>query len=130
MRTIPISPIPNQQLSVTLDGNRWVLTLKEANGVMCCDVVLNEVTLLSGQRVVAGSPIIPYRYLQTSGNFWILTENDDYPEYTQFGDGQILVYMSVADIEAIEATPNAWPTGEPFLISQLLINSLAIVLRA
>lgn len=98
MRTIALDSVPNQELSVTLDGNRWDITLKECNGVMCCTLLLNDVLLLSGQRIVAGSPLIPYKYMQGSGNFWILTEDDDLPYYTEFNVDQQFVYASPGEI--------------------------------
>lgn len=116
MRTISIDAIPNQELSVTLDGNRWGITLKEANGVMCCTLVLNDVTILSGQRIVAGSPLIPYRYLQGSGNFWILTDGDDMPYYTEFGVTQQLVYMGAAEYAAVARPPIVWPEYVHYLL--------------
>lgn len=98
MRVIPLDPVPNQSMSVTLDGNRWDITLKECNGVMCASLVLNDAAILSGQRLVAGVPFIPYRYLQTSGNFWILTDSDQLPDYTRFGIDQEMVYVSFGEL--------------------------------
>lgn len=98
MRTINLDAVPNQELSVTLDGNRWDITIKECNGVMCASLTLNDTLLLSGQRIVAGSPLIPYRYLQGSGNFWILTENDELPYYDRFGVDQTFIYMSYGEV--------------------------------
>jgi hypothetical protein len=98
MRTISLDSTPNQELSVTLDGNRWDITIKECNGVMCCTLVLNDVLLLSGQRIVAGSPLIPYKHMQGSGNFWILTEDDELPYYDRFGVDQQFVYMRFEEV--------------------------------
>lgn len=98
MRTIALDAIPNQELSVTLDSNRWEIIIKECNGVMCCTLTLNDTLLLSGQRIVAGSPLIPYKYMQGSGNFWLLTENDELPYYTRFGVDQQFIYASAGEI--------------------------------
>lgn len=98
MRTIPLDAIPNQELSVTLDGNRWDITIKECNGVMCCTLSLNDALLLSGQRIVAGSPLIPYKHMQAYGNFWILTENDELPYYDRFDVDQQFIYVSPGEI--------------------------------
>lgn len=98
MRTISLDAIPNQEFSVTLDNNRWDIIIKECDGVMCCTLVLNDVPLLSGQRLVAGSPAIPYKYMQDSGNFWLLTENDELPYYDRFGVDQTFVYASPGEI--------------------------------
>lgn len=98
MRTISLDAVPNQQLSVTLDDNRWDITIKECNGVMCATLTLNDVLLLSGQRMVAGSPVIPYKHMQGDGNFWLLTENDELPYYNRFGVDQEFVYASPGEI--------------------------------
>lgn len=101
MIDIPLQPVANQSFSVLLDGARYVLTFKEANGVMCADVVRDEVTLITGVRVTAMTPLLPYDYMQR-GNFVLLTENDDLPYYTQFGLTQSLVYVSDAEIAALQ----------------------------
>lgn len=98
MRNIPLDAVPNQQLIVTLDSNRWELTIKEARGVMCVDVMLNDEVLILGQRIVAGTPLLPYRYLQGSGNFVLLTDADELPYWTRFGIDQQLVYASAGEI--------------------------------
>jgi hypothetical protein len=101
MIEIPLQAVPNQALTVTLGGVRFAFTIKEANGVMCADVVRDEVELLRGHRLVAAVPLLPYRYLQDAGNFVFLTENDELPYYTQFGFTQQLVFLTVAEITAL-----------------------------
>lgn len=100
MRIITLAPIPNQSFSIRLDDERYMLVFKETAGVMSCDISRNNVQLLSGQRIVAGSPLIPYRY-QIKGNFIFLTENEELPEYSKFGSTQTLIYASIAELEAI-----------------------------
>lgn len=98
MQIIDIDPTPNQSFSVTLDGNRWDFVIKQAVTSMIANVVLNDTTILSGQILVAGTPIIPYEYLQGSGNFLILTENDDLPNWERFGVDQLMIYASPQEI--------------------------------
>lgn len=97
MRNIPISPIPNQSLSVRLDDQRLVLRLKEANGVMVADVERNGVSVVRGTRVLAGEFVIPYQYQQV-GNFMLLTTGDDLPDWSEFGATQTLVYFEAAEL--------------------------------
>lgn len=104
MRIIDIDPVPNQSFSVTLDGNRWDFVIKQARTSMFADVTLNDTVILSGQRLVAGAPIIPYEFLQGDGNFIILTENDEMPNWERFGMDQIMVYSSAAEIAAAIAS--------------------------
>lgn len=98
MQTIPLSAIPNQDITVTFGDKRWGLVIKEANGVMVIDVTLNEVNLLRSQRIVCGSPIIPYTYMQGDGNFWFVTENDEIPFYERFGVDQTLVFVEPGEL--------------------------------
>lgn len=97
MRTIPITAVPNQSLSVQLDNLRYVLRIKEASGVMVADVERDSVTIITGTRVLAGELIIPYHYLEV-GNFIILTVNDELPDWRSFGVSQTLIYLEAADL--------------------------------
>lgn len=98
MRIIDLEATPNQSFSVTLEGNRWDFVIKQANTSMIADVTLNEVMRLTGIRIVAETPIIPYQYLQSAGNFLILTENDQIPAWERFGVDQIMVFATVEEI--------------------------------
>lgn len=100
MRTIPLTAIPNQSFSVRLDDSRMVMRIKEANGVMVADLERDSVPVLSATRVLAGEPIIPYRYLE-EGNFMVLTLNEELPDWRQFGVTQTLVYLGVAEVVAL-----------------------------
>lgn len=104
MRIIDIDAVPNQSFSVTLDGDRWDFVIKQARTSMFTDVTLNDVVILSGQRLVAGAPIIPYEHLQSHGNFIILTENDELPNWERFGMDQVMVYSTAAEIAAALAS--------------------------
>lgn len=109
MRTIPILATPNQSFAVTIDGVRWVLSIKSTNHVMIADIYRDGVLLLSGSRILAGEAIIPYQYLQ-SGNFLLLTISDTLPDFRVFGVSQLLVYLSRGEI----ATMPAVSVGEVF----------------
>ena len=103
MRIVPLASVPNQAITVTLDGTRWSLAFKDCAGVTCVDVARDSVPILSAVRALAGEPVIPYRYLQT-GNFLFLTSDDQLPEYALFGVSQVLVYLSAAEIAAVPVT--------------------------
>lgn len=100
MKQIAIEAIPNQSLSINLDDGLYNITLKSTNGCMSADIVRDGETILSGERIAAGTPLIPYRYLE-SGNFMLLTDDDDLPDYTKFGITQTLIYATQAELEAL-----------------------------
>lgn len=98
MRTIPLEAIPNQSFTVRLDDHAFALTIKEAVGVMVADVTIDGVEVLAATRIVAGTPIIPYRYLTGAGNFLMLTDGGALPDYAQFGVTQRLIFASPSEL--------------------------------
>lgn len=104
MLLITIVAAPNQSFSALLDGERFVVRLKEANGVMVVDMVRAGTQLLLASRALAGEPLIPYHYKER-GNFMFLTLSDELPEWRKFGVTQQLVYLTASEIAALRATP-------------------------
>ena len=97
---IPLQAEPNQTISVTFDEDRYEITLKAVNNnLMALDMIRNNITLFQGLRIVAGTPLIPYRYLE-SGNFILLTLDNCQPYYTRFGVDQALVFASAEELVA------------------------------
>lgn len=94
---IAILAVPNQSFTVTLDGRRYGLTLKETKGVMMADLEIDGDVILTGTRVLAGEPLIPYKRLEV-GNFMLLTDVDELPDWTQFGFSQTLIFLSASEI--------------------------------
>lgn len=109
MINIPITNIPNQTLSINLDGNTYDLNIQATgnNGnlgteIMAVDVIINNVAIVTGMRALPDFPIIPSRYLE-NGNFLISTMDDEYPNWRQFGITQSLIYVSQTELETIRA---------------------------
>lgn len=100
MIEIALSPIPNQSLSIRLDDHLYDIKIKQSNGCMSVTIARDNVTILDNIRAVAQFPLIPYDYLE-NGNFIISTENDDLPDYTQFGITQFLIYFSELELGTI-----------------------------
>lgn len=90
--------IPNQTLTVTPDDNRYSITIKEADGIMAVTILINEVEVISGLEVVAGSLLIPYSYLE-NGNFVFVTDSDAIPYYDEFGLSQYLIYIPQSELD-------------------------------
>lgn len=98
MRLIPLQAMPNRSLSVTIGNDRWTLTIKQALTSMIADIALNDELLLRGIRFCAGTPLIPYRHLQGSGNFLLLIAAEELPDWQLFGSSQQLVYVAPGEL--------------------------------
>ena len=94
---IPLASLPNQEFTVTLDGDRYNITVKKCTTVMEFSIVRNGVDIILGVAAVPQFPIIPYQYLET-GNFFIETANDELPDWEQFGVSQFLIYFSPSEM--------------------------------
>lgn len=97
---IPLQPVPNQELTVTLEGNSYSIKLQALRNTMAVTLAINGVTILSGLRVVTGTPLIPYSYLE-NGNFIFIADNTDIPFYPDFGVTQTLLYFTNAELRAL-----------------------------
>lgn len=117
MRLITLSNIPNQSFSVSVDNNFYDLTIKQIAGqntylngvfvgatnvIMACSITRNNVLIEEGSRIIQGIGLMPYQY-QEQGNFVLVTANDEYADYQQFGISQFLYYLSNSELAAIRA---------------------------
>lgn len=106
MINIPLQVLPNQQFTIQLDQTSYDLSINTCDTgnaqIMAATLLINNVLILSGIRLVTGTPIIPYFYL-ANGNFVFLTSNDELPDYNQFGITQYLIYASEVELQQIAA---------------------------
>ena len=101
MVIVPLLAIPNQSLSITVDRQRWGITVKAAYGSMVIDLALNDQVVVRGLRIMPNQPLIPYRHLSTAGNFLMLTDDNLLPAWERFETDQRLIYATAAEIAAL-----------------------------
>lgn len=103
MLTIPLQSLPNQQLDVILNQQRFTIRLITRDALTYCDIQVN------GEYVVAGVkctelPIIPYEYIarDIGGNFLFVNSNSivEYPNYTKFNTVQNLIFFTIDELES------------------------------
>lgn len=101
MIDIALQPIANQELSIPLEGSRYIITIKEANGVMAASITRDDVLVVSNTRIVADGLILPYRAQWFGfGNFMLATQDEEIPYFDQFGITQFLVYVTAEEMAA------------------------------
>lgn len=119
MQTISIAAIPNQSFNVTLDNVRYNFEIYIASDGMCYNLSINETAVFTGQRICGGTFLIPFfAYENVNGNFLLLTQNYELPNYTQFGLTQILIYLSYNELQtAVNNQGSQWPNVAPYAVA-------------
>lgn len=106
MRQIELRQLPNQSLSITLNNNVYDITIRAVKSgdaqIMAVDIAINNDFVVRGCRAVAGFPIIPSLYLE-NGNFAIVTDDGDLPNYNLFQISQYLIYAPPDELALISA---------------------------
>lgn len=102
MIEVTLAAIPAQSVSIQLGGSFYVIDVRDTGECVTATITRDDVTIVSGARLVPGTPVLPYRY-QEAGNFILSTEGDDLPDHTQLGVTQFLVYFDAAELTAARA---------------------------
>ena len=97
---LELRQIKSQRVSIRLGENLYDLRVYSIPGGMAFDMIRDEATILSGFRIVPGTPLIPYKYLE-SGNFMLIIPDNELPDYNQFGLTQNLIYFSDDELVAV-----------------------------
>ncbi len=100
MQVIPLQAIPNQRFSLTLGNDAYDFRLNTCVNITTLSLMRNQAIILLGERIPPDTPIIPYRYLE-AGNFILVTQNGEYPLFSQFGITQFLAFFTQDEIDAI-----------------------------
>lgn len=96
MREISLQAVPNQRVTVSLNGSAWDIELKSCPQFMTVSIWRDGEPVILGQRIVEGGLLIPYRYLSTNGNFFI--DGSGKIDWREFGRSQNLYYIPVGDL--------------------------------
>ena len=102
MFKLTLQPIANQSFSVEFDGSSYDIVIRNidsTNNKMAIDITRDNIVIIQGFEIVGNTRIIPYPYLE-KGNFTLSTNDDELPNYTQFGISQFLYYITVAELAA------------------------------
>lgn len=97
---IPIISTPNQSLSVVINDVSYEITLKLVEGIMEFSLSVNGNKVTDGERCFANQFILPYPYMAENGNFIFKTENEEYPNWENFGSTCQLLFYTRDEINA------------------------------
>lgn len=103
MNGITLAAVANQTLFVQLDERAYTIALHTSgDNILTVDITRDDVLLIQGARITPGTPLLPYRY-QESGNFVLVTNEGDLPDFAQLGVTQFLVYVSADELVELRA---------------------------
>lgn len=109
MGIVTLERVPNQSFSLTIAGRRFDVRLLDLGDRMAADITINGQPVVSAMRLVGGTPILPYRYLE-AGNLIFVTDGAD-PDWRQFGLTQSLVTLDDAGDPVSSAIPGGGGSG-------------------
>ena len=99
MFTVPLLIQPRQELTVTLDGVRFDITLVAVGDAMYNTILANEIPITTGVKCAVGFQLMPARWMEgTTGNFCFQTPNGEIPWWQNFGSTHILFYASASEL--------------------------------
>lgn len=98
MIQIPLQPIPNQELSVVLDGQNCVINLRQMGGFMFLTLTADDVKICDAHVCQAGEPIPVWGTPLFSGRLFFVDQNGKFqaPGYEEL-DTRFVLYYATAD---------------------------------
>lgn len=98
MELITLQAIPNQEVIVTLESERYKIEIKSAGDFMTYGISRDDGTIIeNGARLVNGAPLFPYSYMQI-GNLLLSVPDDELPNYQNFQSTQFLYYATAEEL--------------------------------
>lgn len=100
---IELNNLPNQTFTTTINNVDMEVIIKlagqEDNPVMLFALRVNNEYLCPFVPVFANQGVLPYQYMtaEAGGQFFFLTEDDNYPIYTEFGVNCKLYFVTLDD---------------------------------
>lgn len=102
MLTIDLQAIPNQRIQFVGDGQQYDISLRTIDDLTYVDVTMNGTVLITAAVCVPQQLIVPYAYLEgDGGNFVFETTSGNYPNYANFGSGDVLLYATNAELATL-----------------------------
>lgn len=97
---IPITSTPNQSLTVVINDISYEITLRLVENIMEFSLSVNGSKVTDGERCFPNQFILPYPYMLNGGNFIFKTENEEYPNWENFGSTCQLLFYTTEEMSA------------------------------
>ena len=95
MQTVPLQPVPSQQISTVLGGQNCQLSIYAQTTGIYADITVNGVVISTGIIALNFVPLNPFNYAPFVGNLIFFdTQGVDDPTYTGLGSRFQLAYLT------------------------------------
>lgn len=98
--SIPLASIPNQRLSVMIEGRRYEISVIVAGQSVAVSIACDGDVICSNARAVPNIPILTYDYQQALafGNFAFLSESGEYPDWRTLADNDAFIFVPASEL--------------------------------
>lgn len=100
MLQIPVQPIPNQVMNITLGGQNCQIKLYQRSTGLYCDLFVNNSLIIGGVICQNLNRIVRDTYLGFLGDlgFYDMQADDD-PDYTGLGSRFVFLYITQDELK-------------------------------
>ena len=99
MQTVPLQPVPNQQVQTVLGGQNCQIAVYQKDQGVFADLNVNGVDVSSGILALNTVNLCPCGYAGFAGSlFFADTQGSDDPVYTGIGSRFLMLYMTEAEL--------------------------------
>lgn len=100
MYKIPLDKTPNQTFSIVLNGKDYRIAIRTIQNLTYMSVWVNSELLFYNQLCTPNAYVNPYNYVSVNGKFYFESLDNNYPNYTQFGVTQSLLFYTQEEVAA------------------------------
>lgn len=102
MINVSLQQLPSQELTIPLEGKRYIIRIIETNSAMAISITRDDVVLVDNERLIANGLLLrPYLLTADDGNFMLYSQDDSLPSPAAFGITQFLIYYTSDELETL-----------------------------
>lgn len=93
--TIPLQPVPSQSVAVLLEGQPFILHIRQIGGRQYFSASISGEVICLNVLMVTRSLIMQASYKNVVGDFFVIdNQGDEAPEYTGWGNRWLLAFSA------------------------------------
>jgi len=99
VQIVPLSPVPNQVVTVTLSQQVCQIAVRQLPGGLFMDLLVSDEPVVRGVICEDRNPIVRSAYLGFSGDLaFVDQQGEEDPVYTGLGDRWVLAYLTAEEL--------------------------------